>query len=79
MFGRTLRSWPRAGGKAQHFGELPAGDATAWAAAMMRAGRMLAQGDLVPDRAGAIFKQPRHGYEIIKLLETRPPAVFAES
>src|SRR3954454_21466038 len=41
---------------------------------MMRAGRMLAQGDLRLIALALIAEQPRHGYEIIKVLETRPRA-----
>ena len=36
---------------------------------MMRAGRMLAQGDLRLIALALIAEQPRHGYEIIKVLE----------
>jgi hypothetical protein len=35
----------------------------------MRAGRMLAQGDLQLIALALIAEQPRHGYEIIKVLE----------
>jgi DNA-binding PadR family transcriptional regulator len=39
----------------------------------MRAGRMLAQGDLRLVALALIAQAPRHGYEIIKLVERRPP------
>src|SRR5262245_53530737 len=38
---------------------------------MMRAGRMLAQGDLRLIALALIAEQPRHGYEIIKVLEDK--------
>src|ERR1700681_1428167 len=38
---------------------------------MMRAGRMLAQGDLRLIALALIAEQPRYGYEIIKLLEDK--------
>jgi DNA-binding PadR family transcriptional regulator len=38
---------------------------------MMRAGRMLAQGDLRLIALALIAEQPRHGYEIIKVLEEK--------
>jgi hypothetical protein len=36
---------------------------------IMRAGRMLAQGDLRLIALALIAEQPRHGYDIIKVLE----------
>ena len=45
-----------------------------WDGEMMRAGRMLAQGDLRLIALALIAEQPRYGYEIIKLLEERPRA-----
>jgi len=38
---------------------------------MMRAGRMLAQGDLRLIALALVAEQPRYGYEIIKLLEDK--------
>src|SRR5215470_7415776 len=38
---------------------------------MMRAGRMLAQGDLRLIALALIAEEPRHGYEIIKLVEEK--------
>ena len=46
---------------------------------MMRAGRMLAQGDLRLIALALIAEQPRHGYEIIKLLEERTSAGTARA
>src|SRR5947207_2449614 len=46
---------------------------------MMRAGRMLAQGDLRLVALALIAEQPRHGYEIIKLLEDRTAGWYAPS
>ncbi len=45
----------------------------------MRAGRMLAQGDLRLIALALIAEQPRHGYEIIKLLEDRTDGWYAPS
>src|SRR5262249_31324783 len=42
-----------------------------WDGEMMRAGRMLAQGDLRLIALALIAEQPRHGYEIIKVLEDK--------
>jgi DNA-binding PadR family transcriptional regulator len=46
---------------------------------MMRAGRMLAQGDLRLIALALIAEQQRHGYEIIKLLEERTSGWYAPS
>jgi len=46
---------------------------------MMRAGRMLAQGDLRLLALALIVEQPRHGYEIIKLLEDKTEGWYAPS
>jgi DNA-binding PadR family transcriptional regulator len=46
---------------------------------MMRAGRMLAQGDLRLIALALIAEQPRHGYEIIKLLEDRTAGWYSPS
>lgn len=45
----------------------------------MRAGRMLAQGDLRLIALALIDEQPRHGYEIIKLLEEKTGGWYAPS
>src|SRR5689334_9463079 len=46
---------------------------------MMRARRMLAQGDLRLLALALIAEQPRHGYEIIKLLEDKTQGWYAPS
>ena len=46
---------------------------------MMRAGRMLATGDLRLIALALIAEQPRHGYEIIKLLEDRTAGWYSPS
>ena len=46
---------------------------------MMRAGRMLAQGDLRLLALALIAEQPRHGYEIIKVLEDKTGGWYAPS
>ena len=46
---------------------------------MVRAGRMLAQGDLRLLALALIAEQPRHGYEIIKVLEDKTEGWYAPS
>jgi DNA-binding PadR family transcriptional regulator len=46
---------------------------------MMRAGRMLAQGDLRLIALALIAEQPRHGYEIIKVLEEKTSDWYSPS
>ena len=46
---------------------------------MMRAGRMLAHGDLRLIALALIAEQPRHGYEIIKVLEDKTGGWYAPS
>jgi DNA-binding PadR family transcriptional regulator len=53
-------------------GDLGGGD-------MMRAGRMLAQGDLRLLALALIAEQPRHGYEIIRVLEDKTEGWYAPS
>jgi DNA-binding PadR family transcriptional regulator len=45
----------------------------------LRAGRMLAQGDLRLIALALIEEQPRHGYEIIKVLEEKTEGWYAPS
>jgi DNA-binding PadR family transcriptional regulator len=45
----------------------------------MHAGRMLAQGDLRLIMLALITEQPRHGYEIIKLIEERTEGWYSPS
>ena len=46
---------------------------------MMHAGRMLAQGDLRLIALALIAEQPRHGYEIIKLIEEKTAGWYSPS
>jgi len=46
---------------------------------MLRAGRMLAQGDLRHIVLALIAEQPRHGYEIIKLIEEKTADWYSPS
>ena len=46
---------------------------------MMRAGRMLAQGDLRLIALALIAEQPRHGYEIIKVLEDKTAGWYSST
>src|SRR5499427_1102364 len=46
---------------------------------MLRAGRMLAQGDLRLIALALIDEQPRHGYEIIKVLEEKTSGWYSPS
>ena len=46
---------------------------------MMRAGRMLAQGDLRLIALALIAEQPRHGYEIIKAIDERSAGFYTPS
>jgi DNA-binding PadR family transcriptional regulator len=46
---------------------------------MMRAGRMLAQGDLRLIALALIAEQPRYGYEVIKLLEDKTAGWYSPS
>jgi DNA-binding PadR family transcriptional regulator len=46
---------------------------------MMHAGRMLAQGDLRLIALALIAEQPRHGYEIIKILEEKTSDWYSPS
>src|SRR5262249_23643872 len=50
-----------------------------WDGEMMRAGRMLAQGDLRLIALALIAEQPRHGYEIIKVLEDKTGGWYSPS
>ena len=45
----------------------------------MRAGRMLAQGDLRLIALALIAEQPRHGYELIKVLEDKTEGWYSPS
>jgi DNA-binding PadR family transcriptional regulator len=60
------------GGRHGRGGDFGGGD-------MMRAGRMLAHGDLRLIALALIAEQPRHGYEIIKVLEDKTEGWYAPS
>ena len=70
--GRWGRHHRRHGGRHGRGSHLDGGD-------MMRAGRMLAQGDLRLLALALIAEQPRHGYEIIKVLEEKTQGWYAPS
>src|ERR1700722_7196944 len=88
MFGarhhcESPREWYWAGGRrwGRHFGEDFAGGGRhgMGGGEMMRAGRMLAQGDLRLIALALIAEQPRYGYEIIKLLEDKTAGWYSPS
>jgi DNA-binding PadR family transcriptional regulator len=69
------RGWRRGGGHGFGWGGrhgMGGGD-------MMRAGRMLATGDLRLIALALIAEQPRHGYEIIKVLEEKTAGWYSPS
>jgi DNA-binding PadR family transcriptional regulator len=72
-FWATGRRWRR------HFGGGSGGRHGMGAGDMMRAGRMLATGDLRLIALALIAEQPRHGYEIIKLLEDKTAGWYSPS
>jgi DNA-binding PadR family transcriptional regulator len=71
--GRGGRRWRR------HFGGGFGGRHGMGGGEMMRAGRMLAQGDLRLIALALIAEQPRYGYEIIKLLEDKTAGWYSPS
>ena len=87
MFGARHCDSPRegywAGGRRwrRHFGEDFAGGGRhgMGGGEMMRAGRILAQGDLRLIALALIAEQPRYGYEIIKLLEDKTAGWYSPS
>src|ERR1700739_1857354 len=68
------RRWRRHGGGVGFCGRHGMGGGD-----MMRAGRMLAQGDLRLIALALIAEQPRHGYEIIKVLEEKTADWYSPS
>lgn len=68
-FGRPGCRWNRRGGRGRGIG---GGEA-------LRAGRMLAQGDLKLIALALIAQQPRHGYDIIKVIEEMTAGFYAPS
>jgi DNA-binding PadR family transcriptional regulator len=85
MFGMRDRDcghegrWAGGRGFRRHFGGGFGGRHGMGGGDMMRAGRMLAQGDLRLIALALIAEQPRHGYEIIKLLEEKTAGWYAPS
>ena len=70
--GRHGRGWGGPFGWGGGHGGMGGGD-------FVRAGRMLAQGDLRLLALALIAEQPRHGYEIIKVLEEKTAGWYAPS
>jgi DNA-binding PadR family transcriptional regulator len=70
------RHWRRHGGGFGWGGRHGMGDGDG---DMVRAGRMLAQGDLRLIALALIAEQPRHGYEIIKVLEDKTEGWYSPS
>jgi len=66
------RGWRRRGGGSGWGGRMGGGD-------MIRAGRMLATGDLRLIALALIAEQPRHGYDIIKVLEEKTDGWYSPS
>ena len=82
MFGiRHCEPSQWAGGRRwrRHFGGGIGGQHGMGGGDMMRAGRMLATGDLRLIALGLIAEQPRHGYEIIKVLEDKTAGWYSPS
>jgi DNA-binding PadR family transcriptional regulator len=77
--GRCGGMWaaPRFGrsGRGPGWGPGPSGGGGDW----FRVGRMLAQGDLKLLALALIAEQPRHGYEIIKLIEEKTSGCYSPS
>jgi DNA-binding PadR family transcriptional regulator len=71
--GGRHRSHGRFGGGGRHGRDGTDGDDR------MRAGRMLAQGDLRLITLALIAEQPRHGYELIKLIEEKTADWYSPS
>src|SRR6266404_2985069 len=71
--------WGGGRGWRGHFGPGHGGGGRHGGGNMMRAGRMLAQGDLRLIALALIAEQPRHGYEIIKVLEEKTSGWYSPS
>src|SRR6201993_1892879 len=71
--------WGGGRGWRGHFGPGHGGGGRHGGGNMMRAGRMLAPGDLRLLALALIAEQPRHGYEIIKVLEDKTEGWYAPS
>src|SRR5215475_4216336 len=77
-YGCAPGGWGARRGWRGHFGERWGGR-HGMGGNMMRAGRMLAQGDLRLIALALIAEQPRHGYEIIKVLEEKTAGWYSPS
>src|SRR5262244_3858208 len=77
-YGCAPGGWGARRGWRGHFGERWGGR-HGMGGNMMRAGRMLAQGDLRLIALALIAEQPRHGYEIIKVLEDKTAGWYSPS
>jgi DNA-binding PadR family transcriptional regulator len=71
----AARRFGRHGGGGPGFGPGPGGGGGDW----FRVGRMLAQGDLKLLALALIAEQPRHGYELIKLIEEKTSGFYSPS
>jgi DNA-binding PadR family transcriptional regulator len=69
------RRFGRFGGRGLGWGPGPEGGGGDW----FRVGRMLAQGDLKLLALALIAEQPRHGYELIKLIEEKTSGAYSPS
>ena len=69
------RRFGRHGGAGPGWGPGPGGGGSDW----FRIGRMLAQGDLKLLALALIAEQPRHGYELIKLIEEKTSGCYSPS
>src|SRR4029077_6495632 len=71
----AARRFGRHGGRGQGFGPGPGEGRGDW----FRVGRMLAQGDLKLLALALIAEQPRHGYELLKLIEEKTSDSYSPS
>jgi DNA-binding PadR family transcriptional regulator len=71
----AARRFGRHGGRGPGWGPGPGGGGGDW----FRVGRMLAQGDLKLLALALIAEQPRHGYELIKLIEEKTSGCYSPS
>ena len=71
----AARRFGRFGGRGPGWGLGAEGGGSDW----FRVGRMLAQGDLKLLALALIAEQPRHGYELIKLIEDKTRGAYSPS
>jgi DNA-binding PadR family transcriptional regulator len=71
----AARRFGRFGGRGPGWGSGAEGGGSDW----FRVGRMLAQGDLKLLALALIAEQPRHGYELIKLIEEKTSGAYSPS